>query len=141
MRPHLLDVNVLLALAWPVHVHHVQAQEWFRQNRTPGFRTCPLTQLAFVRISSNPAFSRAAVAPGAALALLREIVALPDHGFWPDTIDAARALEGRHGIVGHRQVTDAYLLALAAEHDGVIATLDRGLLAVAGDDADRVVLV
>jgi predicted nucleic acid-binding protein len=31
----------------------------------------------------------------------------------------------------HRQITDGYLLALARAHDGVVATLDRGILALA----------
>ena len=54
MRPYLLDINVLLALTWPSHVFHPQAQEWFARNRAAGFRTCPLTEIGFVRISSNP---------------------------------------------------------------------------------------
>jgi predicted nucleic acid-binding protein len=32
---------------------------------------------------------------------------------------------------GHRQVTKAYLLALASAHGGVLATLDRGAAALA----------
>ena len=31
------------------------------------------------------------------------------------------------GVIGHRQVTDAYLVALARHHHGRLATLDKGL--------------
>jgi len=33
------------------------------------------------------------------------------------------------GIVGHRQVTDAYLTLLARVHGGVLATMDKALAA------------
>jgi uncharacterized protein len=37
------------------------------------------------------------------------------------------------GVIGHRQVTDAYLVALARHHGGRVATLDRGLAALHGE--------
>ena len=51
----LLDVNVLLALAWPTHVHHLAAHRWFAENHDAGWATCPLTQLGFVRLAMQPA--------------------------------------------------------------------------------------
>jgi toxin-antitoxin system PIN domain toxin len=130
VKPYLLDTNVLIALAWPNHVHHGEAMEWFVHKGSAGFRTCPLTQTGFVRISSNPAFTRDAVTPGEALALLGRITKLPGHDFWPDDVALAAAV-GARPVVGHRQVVDAYLLGLAAEHGGAVATLDRGLAALA----------
>jgi toxin-antitoxin system PIN domain toxin len=130
LRPYLLDTNVLIALAWPSHVHHQACQTWFARNRVSGFRTCPLTQTSFVRISSNPGFYRRAVSPGEALALLRRITALPEHDFWPADIPAAEALASRP-LVSHRQITDAYLLGLARSREGILATLDRAVTALA----------
>ena len=141
MKPRLLDINVLLALAWPAHVHHRQAQEWFARNRIAGFRTCPLTQLGFVRISCNPNFTASAVPPASALALLNRITALPEHGFWPDDLPLDKAIHAEELLVGHRQVTDAYLLALAESHGGIIATLDRGMLSAAGTRGQLVELL
>src|SRR5712692_653800 len=69
-------VNLLIALAWPSHVHHRQAQEWFARRKKAGFRTCPLTETGFVRISSNPQFTPDAVSPSDALALLGRITSL-----------------------------------------------------------------
>ena len=141
MKPCLLDINVLLALAWPSHVHHNQALQWFVRKKTTGFRTCPLTQLGFVRISSNPAFSPQAVSPMAALGLLERITSMPEHAFWPDDLPLAKAISNKRPLVGHRQVTDAYLVALAVARDGVLATLDRGVMAVASDGGDCVEFV
>lgn len=124
-------MNVLLALAWPSHVHHRDALAWFAAKAKAGFRTCPITQTGFVRISSNPAFSSNAVSPGEASALLHQIVQLPRHEFWPDDLTLANALESLPVVVGHRQVTDAYLIALAFAHGGIFATLDRAALALA----------
>lgn len=136
MKPCLLDVNVLIALAWPSHMHHLEAQEWFARNRSRGFRTCPLTQTGFVRISSNRKFTLDSVTPAAALLLLDRITTLPEHEFWPDDLPVRAALSTFRLISGPRQVADAYLLGLAASHGGVLATLDRGILALAGGDGD-----
>ena len=84
MKPYLLDTNVLIALAWPNHVHHREALAWFGAKAAGGFRTCPITQTGFVRISSNPAFTANPPRPGEAIALLQRITRLPGHGFWRD---------------------------------------------------------
>jgi toxin-antitoxin system PIN domain toxin len=133
MKPYLLDTNVLIALAWPNHVHHHESLAWFQKKAVDGFRTCPITQTGFVRISSNPAFSKHAVMPFEALSLLARITELPGHGFWPDDLSFADAVAGGPLVItGHRQVTDLYLLRLAARHGGVLATLDRGIEVLAG---------
>lgn len=141
MKPYLLDINVLIALAWPSHVHHYQAQRWFAQRRTAGFRTCPLTQIGFVRISSNPNFSPDAVAPREALALLDQITSMAEHAFWPDDLPLNQAITQEVPIAGHRQIADAYLLGLAAARGGVLATLDRGVLSLPGSEGETVELL
>jgi toxin-antitoxin system PIN domain toxin len=125
VKPLLLDVNVLVALAWPSHVHHQQAQDWFARRRRAGFRTCPLTETGFVRISSNPRFTPDAVAPLEALILLDRITSLAGFEFWSADIPLGAAIGKDRPIVGHRQVTDAYLIALAAKRAGKLATFDR----------------
>lgn len=49
----LLDVNVLVALAWTNHVHHEAATSWFRTHGARGWATSPFTEAGFVRVSSN----------------------------------------------------------------------------------------
>ena len=114
---HLLDVNVLIALAWPLHMHHAVAHAWFERVGHKSWATCPLTQLAFVRISSNPKIISAAVSPRAAVHALSEMVGLVGHVFWADDLQVNDlASFSSKALVGHRQVTDAYLIELAKRH-------------------------
>ena len=125
---YLLDVNVLIALAWPVHIHHTVAHDWIERQGHLSWATCPLTQLAFVRISSNAKIISGAVSPRAAVQALAEILALTGHVFWPDNLQVGNlASFSSRTFVGHRQVTDAYLLELAKHQNGKLATLDAGL--------------
>jgi toxin-antitoxin system PIN domain toxin len=131
MTTFLLDANVLIALAWPGHEAHERVQTWFARSADLGWATCPFTQSAFVRILSNPAFSPRAVSPQDALGALNTSVKHPAHRFWAADIafgDAVRRFQGR--LVGHQQVTDAYLLGLALHKKGKLATLDRSLAAL-----------
>lgn len=135
----LLDVNLLIALAWPQHVHHARAHAWFRKQPPRRWASCPLTQLAFVRISSNPKIIADAVAPREAVAMLRKIIALPGHRFWADDVppESQRVFDAL-ALVGHRQVTDAYLVALCMARPGRrLATLDRGVLELLADARER----
>jgi uncharacterized protein len=137
VRTALLDLNILTALLWPAHEHHQVAHRWFSARSGSRWATSSLTQLGFVRIVSNPAFSRDALTPGQAVALLAENLAHPHHEFWTEILqvpDAIREVEA--GLQGQRQVTDAYLLALAARRKGVLATFDRGLRSLAGQTFD-----
>lgn len=128
MRGYLLDTNVLIALWWPSHTQHERAIKWFAKHRARTWATCPLTESAFVRIVSNPAFSRDAVTPREAVGLLSANTQAADHVFWPIDFPLAAAAESVGSrLVGHQQVTDTYLLALALRRGGVLATLDQGL--------------
>jgi toxin-antitoxin system PIN domain toxin len=141
MRPYLLDTNILIALAWRNHVHHSDVSEWFRRKAVDNFRTCPITQTGFVRISSNPSFSASAVLPCEAIALLQRVTGLPGHGFWPDDLSMPDAFGPQAVLGSYRQITDRYLLSLAITHDGILATLDRGIAALAKASPDRLELV
>lgn len=140
----LLDVNVLVALAWPNHIHHAPAHAWFGRVRDAGWATTPLTQSGFVRVSSNTRAIPEARTPAEARALLRRIVALEGHVFWPDDVSVAGDGAGPFdGVVGYRQVTDAHLLTLAIRRGGRLATFDRGVvhLVPVGVDAAEAVEV
>ena len=142
--PMLLDVNVLVALAWPNHVHHAAALAWFGKLGKDGFATCPVTQSGFVRVSSNARAIPSARTPREAHEILRRIVALPGHVFWTDDIDISSSEHIAWERLGsHSQVTDAHLLAIAIRHDGRLATLDRALsdLAPEGEAGGVVVLI
>jgi toxin-antitoxin system PIN domain toxin len=131
----LLDVNALIALLWPAHAQHGAALGWFQRRGRLGWATCPHTEIGFVRIASNPAFSRDAVSPGEAAALLRANTSLSRHVFWPEEDPPSGGLAAfGPALQGHQQVTDAYLLLLAAKKEGRLATFDRGLSSFVGPD-------
>lgn len=139
----LLDVNLLVCLAWPNHVHHRPAQRWFRARSPQPWATTPITESGFVRVSSNRAAIPTAVSPSEALQLLTRIRQVGGHVFLPDDVECvigeSQALASR--VVGFRQVTDAHLLAVARLHGARLATLDRGVAAMAGDPGKDIVLV
>lgn len=125
MKPALLDTNVLLALAWPNHQHHAQAHTWFAAHAKKGWATCAFTQLGFIRLSSNPAYTANAVSPQEAAMLLQQWTRLKGHHFWSspaadDPVIYARAL-------GHQQVNDAWLVEVARRNSGRLVTLDTRL--------------
>ena len=122
-RVYLLDANVLIALATPEHSLNARAAAWFRKGER--FATCPITQGALVRFHLRAGVDARAES---AKLLLEGIAALPRHEFWPADVSYLELPVTR--IVGHRQVTDAYLAMLASRHEGVLATMDEGLAAV-----------
>lgn len=135
---YLLDVNVLIALADPAHVHHDPAHEWFLRSANHAWATCPMTENGLLRIVGHPRYPNPTGSPAAAVSLLTALRRLPGHNFWPDDVslmDPERVDASR--LLSHGQVTDSYLLALAVAHGGRLATLDRRLVcdAVVGGKA------
>jgi uncharacterized protein len=120
----LLDVNVILALAWPNHQFHGQARSWFAARATSGWSTCALTQLGFIRISSNPAFTPHAKTPQEAALLLASMTSAPGHRYLESLPEPAHRSAGWQHVAGHRQTTDAYLVHVARHHGIRLATFD-----------------
>ena len=125
MRTALLDTNLLLALAWPSHQHHAQAHAWFSAHSKEGWGTCAFTQLGFIRLSSNPAYTPDAVRPQDATALLQQWTRLRTHRFWPSPPANEPAIYTR--ALGHQQVNDAWLVEVARHNGGRLVTLDTRL--------------
>lgn len=129
----LLDVNVLLALAWPNHPFHAAASRRFEGSKER-WATCAITQLGFIRISSSPAAIPAAKSPAEAARLLAAMVSDPFHVYL-DMLPAPVSkgfIPGLQQILGSKQVTDAYLLFLARRHRATLLTFDLRLKALAG---------
>jgi toxin-antitoxin system PIN domain toxin len=129
----LLDGNVLIALGDTHHVHHDAAERWFAARGDQPFATCPITQGTLIR---HVLRERITSTGTAAMMLLKGFLVHPGHRFWPDHLDYARI--AWRGVLGHRQVTDAYLAALAREQKGRLATLDSGLAALHQDVAELI---
>ncbi len=127
-RIALLDINVLVALFDPDHVHHDAAHDWFAEEGRAGWATCPITEAGFVRVLSNPAYGGGATRATDLIARLRRFCESGGHGFWPDGVSLRNesVFDFSH-VASHRQITDVYLLGLAQARGGVLATFDRGI--------------
>lgn len=123
----LLDANVLIALTDGDHVHHDTSESWLTSWQG-SFATCPITQGALVRF-----LLRNGSTASAATTVIRDLRASARHESWPD--DLAYDEVDLRGVVGHRQVTEAYLAALARARSARLATLDRALAALHADVA------
>jgi toxin-antitoxin system PIN domain toxin len=125
----LLDVNALVALAWDSHVHHAAVRSWMATNRSNGWATCPLTESGFVRVSSNPKVLPSSIGVEAARSVLDSLRASEGHRFLIDDVSLCDADVPK--VHGHRQVSDAHLLALARRHRVRLVTFDAAILGVA----------
>jgi toxin-antitoxin system PIN domain toxin len=135
---HLLDANALIALLWPRHEHHDRLRRWFSRHAAQGWATCAFTQSAFVRIVCQPAFAGQALAVSEVSELLMRNAAHPGHRLLAMDFGIAEVLGCcTGGVVGHRQVTDAWLLTLAVRHAMKLLTLDRGVSSLLATDAER----
>ena len=123
----LLDVNVLIALLDAGHVRHASATEWLSMHLEQGWASCPLTQNGCTRILSQTAYPNRAPAAEVA-ARLAEATQHPAHHFWPDAVSLlSPGLMAWNNLLTGRHITDAYLLTLAVNNQGVFVTLDQGI--------------
>src|ERR1035437_2003117 len=134
----LLDVNLLMALLWENHEHHIQARSWFRG--VSAFATCPVVQLGFARVSSHPLLGYG-LTPELAFCVLRQFVADPRHEFIPDDLSCTDRVVRTELMTGANQITDRCLVALARQHGFSLATLDQPLAKSFANEASVVELV
>lgn len=124
---HLLDVNVLVAWGWSDHVDHARTVRWIakqKQNRGARLFTSPISEIGFVRVSTQRASGRVTVQQAAeVLCSLRKSLG-PAHRFLPDDQDGTGWPEW---CTAASRTTDAHLLALAHHHNLHLATLDSGI--------------
>jgi uncharacterized protein len=121
----LLGVNVLLALLDSDHVDHERARAWISNEIEHGWASCAITENGFVRIISQPRYP-SPVSPSQAVDRLAHAADTEYHKYWPCTVSLLDPRIFDHSrIHGSRQVTDAYLLALATANDGRFVTFDQ----------------
>ena len=127
---HLLDVNVLVALFDPGHVHHRVVLRWFS---APGLQwgLCAFSEAGFLRVSTNSVAGNRTL--GQATDVLKSFTNDPCYRYWPIKVgwnSLAEPFQDR--VYGHQQVTDAFLLGLAIHENGVLVTLDKAIRHLAG---------
>ena len=122
---YLLDVNVLVALTKRNHVLYRRAHHWFAGVQS--WATTPMTEAAFIRLMLNPLVSGMVLKRADVLAVLVALRRWPGHVFIADDSSLAQPVIDLCGLVGHKQVPDAHLVNLAAQHGAVLATLDGNI--------------
>lgn len=139
----LLDVNVLIALLDGGHVHHRSATAWLEREISHGWASCPLTQNGCVRIMAQRSYP-GSFTPAEVAERLGEAVADTSHEFWPADVSLLNSglFDWVH-VLGHRQVTDIYLLQLAVQRGGRFVTFDQSipLTAVRGASSEHLVVL
>jgi toxin-antitoxin system PIN domain toxin len=130
MTTYLLDVNVLLALSDPMHVHHDAAHQWFAARGRFAWATCPLTENGFVRIASHPSYPNRPGDVLVVLSILRQFCAAVGHSFWAADASIREVLQPGM-LITHTQITDVFLLGLAVRNGGKLATFDQRISAMA----------
>lgn len=136
---YLFDVNVLIALTQPEHLHFRTVTNWFDANAR-NWGMCAFSEAGFLRISANPKAGNLAVEDAGDL--LIGLAKHPGYRFWPITSNwATLAAPFVERIYGHQQIADAYLLGLAIKENGVLVTLDKAIRYMAGPKYTRHLLV
>jgi uncharacterized protein len=139
----LLDVNALIALHDPQHVHHLRISEWLESNIELGFATCAITQNGCVRVMSQPSYP-GPVSVAQALDMLAGSTGSTFHHFWPNDVSLLDDQRfNRAHLHGHRQLTDVYLLGLAVAHQGRLVSFDAriALSSVRGATAEHLLIL
>lgn len=128
---YLLDASTLIALVIAEHEHHDQAARWAA--RIDGIALCPIVEGALIRF-----LARAGEAPATAVAILSALYRSSRCDFWEDSLSYEAVELGLGHVVGHRQVTDAYLAALAKSRGSRLATFDRALAEALPDSTELI---
>ena len=123
-----------IALVDPAHALHDAAHVWFAQQGRVSWAPCPITENGLLRIVGNPRYPNSPGSTAAVMPALASVTGLPGHEYWPDDVRLMNATQlDTDRLLGHGQVTDSYLLALAVAHGGKLASFDRRLV----PDAER----
>jgi len=137
----LFDVNVLIALLDTDHVGHSVATAWYAAQLGHGWASCPITENGTARIMASASYPN----PLPVAAILQRFSmakATEHHRFWPDDVSLTDSEIFKHReLLGPKQITDRYLLALAVRNHGRFVTFDQAIrpTAVAGATAEHLV--
>jgi predicted nucleic acid-binding protein len=133
-NPMLLGLNVLIALTWSSHIHHLLVHQWFAQAQKNGWATLLDNTKWVCPALIQPENSTASRFPKRGVAITGTITGLSNHLFWKDSIALTEAIVFQQtNIIGYRQITDAYLLSLAIYNKGHLVSFDKGIAALVPD--------
>ncbi len=123
-------MNVLIALVDADHLSHGTVRKWFLRNHESGWATCPITENGMVRVLSQPKYQSGQRTPAEVVDTLNALKSAfaDSYQFWTDDVSLSDSSRFDPALIaGTKQVTDVYLLGLAARHKGALVSLDRSL--------------
>ncbi len=121
----LLDINSLIALLDAAHANHSQARNWLEGSAHYGWASCPLTQNGCIGVMSSPGYPDP-LPPALVADRPGEAADYPEHRFWPEDINILNeGIIDWNYILGNRQITYMYLVALAVHNPERLVTFDR----------------
>ena len=126
----LLDISVLIALCDPNHIDHQRVVLWFEEKGGNAWASCPITQNGFIRILSNPSYPGLSGSILTAAEIVRQLGGHKGHEFWPDDYSILNGTVDLRRTAGHKQITDLYLLGLAARRKARFTSLDKSVPAI-----------
>jgi toxin-antitoxin system PIN domain toxin len=132
---HLFDVNVVIALIDPLHVHHERAHRWFAARGADSWHTSPTVQNGVLRIVGHAKYPTSQPTP-VVMASVESLVAHPGHVFLPDAVSLLDSAVNAERLLSSGQITDTYLLHLASSNGAQLATFDARLVTSAVADGD-----
>jgi toxin-antitoxin system PIN domain toxin len=125
MSKYLPDINILLALAFEAHQHHVLAAEWIEG--VDECRVCRVTQSGFLRLASNPAlFGDEALTLSQAWNVYETMMEDERFTFAPEPLGLEHLWRRLTTVESYspKVWTDRYLAAFAIADSLTLATLD-----------------
>jgi uncharacterized protein len=130
---YLLDLNALISLADADSIHYKAIHRWFDAGGGQNWGVCPLTESGFVRVTTNPVYRGPTRTVEQATGILAGFALHAGYRYWPITEKwAVLTSPFSARLMGHQQVTDAYLLGLAIRENGILVTFDKAIRYLAG---------
>jgi len=125
MKGFLPDVNTLLALLDPMHLHHEAAHRWYARQKRPRLLLCSHVVNGVIRVASQPRYSNPLGTCGRVRAVLNQFVGSADTAFCQRDVSLLddKVLLHPEQLTPAR-VGDLYLLALAVANGVKFATFD-----------------
>ena len=132
MNLFLLDVNALLALLDPMHVHHEAAHDWYGQRSRRLLLTCSHVENGVIRVASQPKYPNCLGTSGRVREALQKFIGqVSAERCGRDVALVDDSILLRPELLTPSRVSDLYLLALAAANEARLATFDRRIPATA----------
>jgi uncharacterized protein len=132
MKRFLPDVNTMLALLDPMHVHHEAAHQWYASQFPLRLILCSHVENGVIRVASQPRYPNCLGTSSRVRNVLREFVQKVNTASCKKDVsllDDKVLLQS--GTLTPSRVSDLYLLALAAANDARFATFDTRIPAAA----------